>query len=193
MRLALLLATLAACTPVAGAAQAQRGVFASYAADGGSTALTEPRFALHTGYTVGGTGPSGAYAGARYVAGAHWLGAGEDALAERYGAGEVQGGGGTLYDTGVDVELGWKLGPVRPYWYRGYHYHRQTLYAATVTTATETVPVPAEQSQRFGRSGGYGALLLLSGGSGAFAERFTGGGGEVMEVSGVRFGLRFAW
>jgi hypothetical protein len=193
MRLALLLALLVSAAATEAAAQVQRGVFASYSRDGGSSELTEPRFAVHAGYAVGGAGPSGAYAGARYVVGAHLLRAGEAAYAERWGAGEVEGGGGMVYDTGKDVELGWKVGPVRPYWYTGYHYHRQTLDAATLTTSSATVDLPMERTQGFARGGGYGAMLLLSGGSGVYAERFRGGGGEVMEVDGIRFGLRLAW
>jgi hypothetical protein len=186
---------LALCAAAAdAAAQSLRGGMVSYGRGGGSTELTEPRFALHAGYTVGGTGPSGAYAGARYLLGAHWLRADPSAYASRHGAGEVEGGGGTLYDTGIDVELGWKLGPVRPYWYTGYHYHQQFLEPATVATAGGTVEVPSQRRQSFSRGGGYGVVLLVSGGNGFFAERFRGGGEDgVMEVDAVRFGLRYAW
>lgn len=189
-----LLALLAA--PPA-AAQVARGGFVSYAADGGGTALAEGRFAWHVGYTVEETSQGGLHIGARYLVGMHLLRANPEAYRERYGEGTLEGGGGSLTDTGADVEVGVKLGPLRPYAFTGYHYYRQSSDAATITRGADTVEVPFRRHQGFSRASGYGAVLLLTGSSGVFAERFRGGGGGgedgVMRAAGTRFGLRYAW
>jgi hypothetical protein len=195
MRRALLAAALATLPAAGAAAQAERGVLAAYGTGGGSTETTEPRFTLHAAYVAGGTGPTGAYAGIRYAVGLHVLRADPAEHLARAGVeeGAVAGGAGTLLDTGADVEVGWKLGPLRPYWFTGYHYYRQTVDPATVTADGTRTEVEGERAAAFARSRGYGAVLLLSGSSGLFAERYRGAGrGGVMQVSGTRFGIRLA-
>lgn len=193
MRNLLLVAALLLAAPPAGT-QVMRGGLVSYAPDGGGTELADGRFAWHAGYTVEATAPSGIYLGVRYLLGMHFLRANADEYRARYGEGTLEGGGGSLTDTGVDVELGVKVGPLRPYVVTGYHYYRQSSDPATITRGADTVDVPFRRGQSFSRAGGYGAVLLLTASSGVFAERFRGGGEDgVMRASGTRVGLRYAW
>ena len=193
MRLSLA-AALSLALAVPAAAQGGHGVLAAYGTGGGSTSLTEARRTLHAGYAIGGTGPTGAYAATRVIGGVHWLDPDLAVYRERWGEdGEVEGGEGTLTSAGVDVEVGWKLGPVRPYWHSGYHYHRQRIAAATFRGAAAAIATEPDHAETFARGSGYGAALVV-GPAAVYAERFRGAGkGGVMRVSGTRFGARVTW
>jgi hypothetical protein len=196
MRIRTLFAALAVVgLPAASAAaQAERGVFLAYALEGGASGLSATGGGLHGGYGVGGTGPSGAYAGVRLLAGVHRLRASPERYLERHEATEVEGGEGFLYEGGAGVEGGWKVGPLRPYGYTGYHFLRQVTGEAVLATDDGELTLPEAAHQGFSRARGYGVVLLVTGGSGVYAERYSGGGrSDVAALSGTRLGLRFAW
>lgn len=165
------------------AAQPQRSVLLAVVADGGgSTEHTQPRFAAQAGYVVEETAGSGLSMGARYVAGVHLL-------SSTAGSG---GGDGWLLDTGVDVEAGWAVGPLRPYYYTGYHYYRQQIAEGICGGCEAGDPrVAAQRDEGFARSSGYGMVLAISGWGALYGERFDGGNRSgVMRTEGTRLGIR---
>ncbi|HTE20116.1 MAG TPA: hypothetical protein VK689_17260, partial [Armatimonadota bacterium] len=106
-RIALLAAALLLpAAPRVVAAQHAHGGFVMGGPGGGGTPLLDTRASLDMGYTLEVGERTGPYVGGRSVLGIHWLRADEQGFRDRYGAGEVRGGGGTLYDTGVDIEAG---------------------------------------------------------------------------------------
>jgi hypothetical protein len=180
--------------PAPAPAQSHRGAFLSYAQGGGEGGLSASRGAAHAGYAIGATAPTGIFVGARYLVGVHRLDADAAAYAREHGEGDVLGGGGHLVGAGVDAEIGVRLGPVVPYAFSGYHYLVQTVEAAVVGEGDGTIELPAARARGFAPARGVGVAILTAGGTGAFAERFRGGGrGGVMRVEGTRFGLRYAW
>jgi hypothetical protein len=161
---------------------------------GGGTPLLDTRASLDMGYTLEVGERTGPYVGGRSVLGIHWLRADEQGFRDRYGAGEVRGGGGTLYDTGVDIEAGYGMGVVRVYGFAGIHYYQQYHDPATVVTADEDIEVVTRRRETLAAARGVGAHLRLTDEGAVVAEWYRGGGSDgVMRLSGARFGLRWAW
>jgi hypothetical protein len=186
MRPLLVALALAALVPPVGA-QTARGLVVGGGEARGASGLLSAAEGGRAGWVVEATGPRGAFVAARYLAGVTRLQPDADAWSARYGAAPSTGGGGLLIETGVEVEAGWTIGPVRPYLHRGYLSRWQRQDAATV----ETSAVPSEGRHAFSSTRGQGVALVLGGGMGVFAERFRHGGAEgVMALSGTRFGVR---
>lgn len=160
---------------------------------GGGTDLASPRVAVDMAYVIEVGEWSGPYIAGRSVLGIHWFRADEQGFRERYG-GEVEGGGGTLYDTGVDVEVGYGLGVLRVYGFTGIHWYQQFHEPATVRAEAEEIEVYHHKRETVGNASGAGMQLRLTDGGAIVGEWFRGGGGDgVMRLSGTRFGLRWAW
>jgi hypothetical protein len=160
---------------------------------GGGTDLVDDRVAVDMAYTVEVGERTGPYLGGRYVLGIHWLRADEQAFRERYG-GTVEGGGGTLYDTGADIEVGYGLGVLRVYGFTGIHYYQQFHKPATVQSGGEEVEVFSRRHQTITEALGAGVVLRLTDEGALVGEWYRGGGDDgVMRLSGTRFGLRWAW
>jgi hypothetical protein len=194
-RIVLLAAVLTlAATPRMLPAQYAQGGFLMAGKGGGGTELLTTRAAVDMAYTLEAGGYDGPYIGGRSVLGIHWLGADEEGFAARYGEGTVRGGGGTLYDTGVDVELGYGVGGVRAYGFAGIHYYQQFHSPATVQTADEEIEVYSRRRESLGSARGVGVQISLTEGGAVVGEWYRGGGEDgVMRLSGMRFGLRWAW
>lgn len=190
----LLAAVLVALAAAPAAAQPARSILLAVVVDGGgSTETTEPRFAGQAGYAVEETAGSGLSIGARYVVGVHAL-SGRVGPDSEAGPG-VTGNGGWLVDTGVDAEVGWRLGPLRPYGYTGYHYYRQRIEEGLCGSCEPGDPrVAARRDEGFARASGYGLSVDVSSWGAFYAERFRGGGRSgVMRLDGIRAGIRFGW
>ncbi len=183
--------TLAAATQ---SAHAQlHGGFIMAGQGGGGADLVDARLALDMAYTVEVGERTGPYVGGRYVFGIHWLRADEQAFRERYG-GTVEGGGGTLYDTGADIEVGYGLGVLRVYGFTGIHYYQQFHQPATVRSGGQEVEVFSRRHETIAEALGAGVLLRLTDEGALVGEWYRGGGDDgVMQLSGTRFGLRWAW
>ncbi len=188
-----LAAALLALAVSPAAAQTERTLLAALVVDGGgSTETTRPRVAAQAGYAIEETAGSGLSIGARYVLAAHLLSADAAAYRELEGASVVSGGDGWLMQTGVDAEIGWKLGPLRPYGYTGYHYHRQRVEAVVCACPEGAREIPGERHQGFARSTGYGLVVELGARGALYAERFRGGDRHgLMRLEGIRAGVRF--
>jgi hypothetical protein len=188
--LALAIASWAHAPDLAG--QAERGGFVSYARGGGAGELVESRSALHAGYTVRATAPTGVTVGARYTVGLHRLGPEAAAYLDEHGSDHVEGGEGALRGAGVDLELGLAVGALRPYAFSGYHFLVETVDSATVGAGDGAVQLPPRRRHGFSPGRGYGVALGV-GRAGIFAERFRGGGRDgLLRVHGTRFGLAYA-
>lgn len=187
---ALLCAGLAPCPA---AAQVTFGGFLLAGGGGGRTSDLDPRFSVDAAYTMEIANRNGPYFGARYTLGMHRFRANEQALAERHGGGSAEGGGGTLYDTGGDVEVGYGVGVVRVYGFTGIHYYQQYHDPLTLrSTGGETVVITSA-GYALEQAYGAGLHMRLTDTGAVVAEWYRGGGGDVMRLSGTRFGLRWAW
>lgn len=192
-RIVLLAAALSlAAAPQSAHAQSHGG-FIMAGQGGGGTDLVDARAALDMAYTVEVGGRRGPYVGGRYVFGIRWLRADEQAFRERYG-GTVTGGGGTLYDTGADIEVGYGLGVLRVYGFTGIHYYQQFHRPATVRSGGQEVEVLSRRAETIAEALGAGVLLRLTDEGALVGEWYRGGGDDgVMRLAGTRFGLRWAW
>jgi hypothetical protein len=182
--------------PAALAAQFACGGFLVAGQAGGRTAYMQPRFSVEAGYVMEASEGDGPYFGGRSSLGMHRFGADEQALLERFGEadGSVTGGGGTLYDTGVDVEVGYVVRVVRLYGFTGIHYYQQYHDPAVVRSGGEEVEVTSRRRETIANGRGVGVHLRLTETGAVVAEWYRGGGQDgVMRLSGTRFGLRWAW
>lgn len=185
-----------ALAPASAAAQVARGGFVMVGEGGGGTPLMTPRLSLGAGYTVEVANRTGAYVGGRYVFGIHWLRADEDGFRERFGDGAstVEGGSGTLYDTGADIEVGFSVKVLRVYGFTGIHYYQQYQDPASVRSGPAEVEVVTRRRESLSNARGVGVHLRLTDEGAVVGEWFRGGGDDgVMRLSGTRFGLRWAW
>jgi hypothetical protein len=199
MRSIFLVASVLSLTlvPAGAAAQRAHSVFLVAGEGGGGTEVMEPEYAVNVGYTREFGDAYGPYWGARYTFGMHRLRADEQALRDRYGAGTgtVSGGGGTLYDTGGDVEVGYGVGGVRAYGFAGIHYYRQSHEDVTLQSGGGgVVRVVTGRSDAFANSRGLGVQLRWNESASAVAEWYRGGGHDgIMRIDGVRFGVRWTF
>lgn len=178
------------------AAQHAHGGFLVAGQGAGATESVDARFSWAGGYTIEVGGRHGPYLGGRYTFGMHQLRANESALRDRYGdgAGTVEGGGGTLYDTGGDIEIGYGMGVVRVYGFTGIHYYQQYQNPAVVRSGGREVEVRTRRTESISNGRGVGVQLRLTDTGAVVAEHYRGGGEDgVMRISGMRFGLRWAW
>jgi hypothetical protein len=192
-RIAFLSAILSLTIAPHAAAQHAHGGFIMAGQGGGGTDLVNAHLGLDMGYTVEVGERTGPYVGGRSVLGIHWLRADEQGFRKRYG-GAVEGGGGTLYDTGVDLEVGYGADVLRVYGFTGIHYYQQFHAPATVRSGEEEVEVFRHKREAIGNASGAGVQLRLTDEGALVGEWYRGGGGNgVMRLSGTRFGLRWAW
>jgi hypothetical protein len=193
-RIILLVAVLAvAYDPRAARAQFARGGYLVAGQGAGGSGLVDARFGVDMAYTIEAGGRNGPYVGGRGTLGIHWLRADAAAFREVYG-GEVEGGGGTLYDTGGDIEVGFGAGVLRVYGFTGLHYYQQFHDPATVRTPDEEIEVITRRRETIANASGAGVQLRLTETGGLVGEWYRGGGRDgVMRLSGTRFGLRWAW
>jgi hypothetical protein len=196
MRRSVLLAAVLsiASIPAAAGAQHAHGGFVMAGQGGGGTELVDSRFSVDAGYTIEVGGRHGPYLGGRYTFGLRQLRPDEQALRDRYGdgTGTVEGGGGTLYDTGADIEIGYGMGVVRVYGFTGIHYLQQFHNPATVRSGGEEVEVITRRRDSISNGRGLGVHLRLTDTGALVAEHYRGGGEDgVMRISGTRFGLRW--
>lgn len=180
--------------PGAAAAQYAHGGFLMWGQGTGATELVDERFGVDMGYTIEVGGRHGAYLGGRSTLGIHPLRANEQGLRDRYGdgTGTVEGGGGTLYDTGADIEIGYGMGVVRVYGFTGIHYLQQFHNPVTVRSGGDEVEVITRRRDSISHGLGAGVQLRLTDTGAVVAEHYRGGGEDgVMRISGTRFGLRW--
>jgi hypothetical protein len=189
-----LAALLAAALPVSASAQIDRGGFVTYGQGGGGTTLLAPRFSLDAGYVVEVSEGNGPYVAGRYTFGFHRLRADAAGFEKLYGAGELEGGDGTLYDTGADVEAGYQLGVLRVYGFTGLHFYQQFQDPATLSDEGGEREVYIHSRQSIANARGGGVQLRLTDTGAIVAEYYRGGGEDgVMRLKGTRFGVRWAW
>ncbi|HEX6371587.1 MAG TPA: hypothetical protein VF006_21890 [Longimicrobium sp.] len=198
MRRIVLLAAVLSAAPIPGVAAAQHahGGFVMGGRGGGGTGLVDARWSVDMGYTIEVGGRNGPYLGGRYTFGMHQLRPDEQGLRDRYGdgTGTVEGGHGTLYDTGGDIEVGYGFGVVRVYGFTGIHYLQQFQDPAIVQSGGDEVEVVTRRRDSISNGRGYGVHLRLTDTGALVAEHYRGGGEDgVMRISGTRFGLRWAW
>jgi opacity protein-like surface antigen len=196
-RIVLLAAVLSvALVPAAAAAQHAHGGFVMWGQGGGGTEFVDSRFSLDGGYTIEVGGRNGPYLGGRYTFGLRPLRSNEQALRERYGnaSSTVEGGGGTLYDTGGDIEIGYGFGVVRVYGFTGIHYLQQFHQPVTIQSGDEEVEIITRRRESISNGRGYGVQLRLTDTGAVVAEHYRNGGEDgVMRISATRFGLRWAF
>jgi hypothetical protein len=191
MRRIVLLAAVLSAVPHSAHTQHAHGGFVMAGQGGGGTDLVDARLGVDLAYTVEVAGRTGPYVGGRYVLGIHRLRADEQGFRERYG-GTVEGGGGTLYDTGADIEVGYGAGVLRLYGFAGIHYYQQFQEPATVRTDDEEVEVFRRRRETITDARGVGLQLRLTDEGAVVGEWYRGGGRDgVMRLSGTRFGLRW--
>lgn len=196
-RIVLLSAALfLALVPSTLAAQFAYGGYLVAGQGGGRAAYMQPRFSVEGGYVIEASEGDGPYFGARSSLGMHRFRADEQALREQFGEGAatVEGGGGTLYDTGVDVEVGYVVRVLRVYGFTGIHYYQQFHELAVVRSGNHEVQVDSRRRETLANGRGIGVHLRLTDTGAVVAEWYRGGGQDgVMRLSGTRFGLRWAW
>lgn len=193
-RIALLSAALLLAATPHLTAQHAHGGFILAGRGGGGTPLLDNRASLDMAYTLEVGERNGPYVGGRSVLGIHWFDADEEGFRDRYGDGEVRGGGGTLYDTGVDLEIGYGIGVVRVYTFVGMHYYQQYHNPAVFETGSDEIELVVRRQETINVAHGYGVHLRLTNDGAVVAETYRGGGKDgVMRLSGTRFGLRWAW
>jgi hypothetical protein len=195
MRSILFLAAVLSLAAAPGAADAQHahGGFIMVGRGAGGTGLVDAGLSADMAYTIEVGERTGPYLGGRSVLGIHWLRADEQAFRDLYG-GEVRGGGGTLYDTGADVEVGYGAGVLRVYGFAGIHYYQQFHDPATVQAGGEEQEVYTRKRETIAAARGVGVQLRLTDEGAIVGEWYRGGGDDgVMRLSGTRFGLRWAW
>ncbi|HEX5872836.1 MAG TPA: hypothetical protein VFY65_20535 [Longimicrobium sp.] len=200
MRHSVLLAAVLSVVLVPGAASAQyaQGGFLVGGQGGGGTELVDAGWSVDMGYVIEVGDRHGPYLGGRYTFGLRQLRPDEQGLRDRYGdgtgTGTVKGGGGTLYDTGGDIEIGYGIGVVRVYGFTGIHYLQQFQNPATIASGGEEVEVITRRRESISNGLGYGVHLRLTDTGALIAEHYRAGGEDgVMRISGTRFGLRWAW
>jgi hypothetical protein len=196
MRRIVLLAAVLSGGLTAGVADAQHahGGFVTAGQGAGGTQLVNARFSVDMGYTIEVGDRHGPYVGGRYTLGMHPLRANQQGLLDRYGngTGTVKGGGGTLYDTGGDIEVGYGMGVVRVYGFTGIHYLQQYHNPVTITSGGEEVEILTRRREAITNGRGYGVQLRLTDTGAVVAEYYRGGDDDgVMRISGTRFGLRW--
>lgn len=196
-RIFLLSAALSiALVPAGAAAQRASSGFLLGGKGGGGTELMEPEYAVDAGYVREFGDAYGLYLGTRYTLGMHRLRADEQALLDRYGdgTGTVEGGGGTLYDAGAEVEVGYGIGGVRVYGFTGLHYYRQSHEDVTVHSGSGDVRAVIDDADAFANARGAGVQLRWNRGASVVAELYQGGGADgVMRIDGPRFGVRLTF
>ena len=178
------------------AAQHAHGGFVLAGQGGAGTELVDSRFSLDMGYTIEVGGRHGPYLGGRYTFGLRQLRPDEQALRERYGNGTstVEGGSGTLYDTGGDIEIGYGFGVVRVYGFTGIHYLQQFQEPVIIHSGGDAVEIFNRRRESISNGRGYGVQLRLTDTGAVVAEHYRNGGEDgVMRISATRFGLRWAW
>lgn len=198
MRRIVLLAAVLSPALVSQATHAQHdhGGFVLAGQGGGGTEFVDARFSLDMGYTIEVGGRHGPYLGGRYTFGLRQLRPDEQALRERYGDGTstVEGGGGTLYDTGGDIEIGYGFGVVRVYGFTGIHYLQQFQEPVIIQSGDDEVEIFNRRRESISNGRGFGVQLRLTDIGAVVAEHYrTGGEDGVMRISATRFGLRWAW
>jgi hypothetical protein len=182
--------------PGALTAQFARGGFLIAGQGGGRTQFMQPRFSVEGGYVIEASEGDGPYFGGRSSLGMHRFRADDQALLEQFGDGDgsIEGGGGTLYDTGIDVEVGYVLSVLRLYGFTGIHYYQQYHDPAVVRSGADEVEVSSRRRESIANGRGVGVHLRLTDTGAVVAEWYRGGGQDgVMRLSGTRFGLRWAW
>jgi hypothetical protein len=180
--------------PRAAAGQHAHGGFITGGQGTAGNDHVDARFSVDMGYTIEVGDRNGPYLGGRYTFGYHSLRANEQGLRDRYGdgTGTVEGGGGTLYDTGGDIEIGYGMGVLRVYGFTGIHYLQQFQKPATVTSGGDEVDVRSRRRESISNGRGYGVQLRLTETGAVVAEHYRGGGEDgVLRISGTRFGLRW--
>lgn len=194
-RILLLAAALAAALPSGVRAQMAQGGFVALGQGGGGTALLAPRFSLDAGYLVEVGEGDGPFLGARYTFGLHRLRVDQEGYRALFRAEVVEGGEGTLYDTGGDVEAGIAVGVLRVYGFAGIHFYQQFQSPAVLRDGEGEHEVFTHSRQTLALGRGVGVELRVPGtGGGLMGEWYRGGGDDgVMRISGARFGLRWAW
>lgn len=178
------------------AAQHAHGGFAMWGQGGGGTELVDSRFSLDAGYTIEVGGRHGPYLGGRYTFGLRQLRPDEEALRERYGNGTstVEGGSGTLYDTGGDIEIGYGFGVARVYGFTGIHYLQQFQEPVIIHSGGDAVEIFNRRRESISNGRGYGVQLRLTDIGAVVAEHYRNGGEDgVMRISATRFGVRWTF
>jgi hypothetical protein len=198
MRRTVLLAAVLSVALIPGAARAQHahGGFVVAGQGGGGTQFVDSRFSLDAGYTIEVGGRHGSYLGGRYTFGLRQLRPDEEALRERYGNGTstVEGGSGTLYDTGGDIEIGYGFGVVRVYGFTGIHYLQQFQEPVIIHSGDDAVEIFTRRRESISNGRGYGVQLRLTDTGAVVAEHYRNGGEDgVMRLSASRFGLRWTF
>lgn len=196
MRRIVLLAAVLSASLIAenAAAQHAHGGFIVAGQGAGGNELVEAGYSVDMGYTIEVGDRNGPYLGGRYTFGMHQLRADQQGFRDRYGngSGTVEGGGGTLYDTGGDIEIGYGMGVLRIYGFTGIHYLQQFQKPTTIQSGGEEVEVITRRRESISNGRGYGVQLRLTDTGAVVAERYHGGGEDgVMRISGTRFGLRW--
>jgi hypothetical protein len=196
MRRIVFIAAVLSTTFIARTAFAQHahGGFIVAGRGAGATDLVAARWGVDMGYTIEVGDRHGPYVGGRYTFGLHQLRADQQGFRDRYGdgTGTVKGGGGTLYDTGGDIEIGYGVGVLRVYGFTGIHYLQQFQKPATVLSGGEEVEVITRRHDAISNGRGLGVQLRLTETGALVAERYRGGGEDgVMRISSTRFGLRW--
>ncbi|WP_420129276.1 hypothetical protein [Longimicrobium sp.] len=180
--------------PGSAGAQYGQGGFVLAGQGAGGNGLVDARFSVEMGYTIEVGERNGAYLGGRSTLGIHPLRANQQGLLDLHGngTGTVKGGGGTLYDTGADIEIGYGMGVVRAYGFVGIHYLQQFVNPATIESGGEEVEVITRRRDTITNGRGLGVHLRLTDTGALVAEHYRGGGDDgVMRISGTRFGLRW--
>jgi hypothetical protein len=198
MRRIVLLAAVLSMVLVPGAAGAQysHGGFVVAGQAGGGSTLVDAGWGVDMGYTIEVGDRHGPYLGGRYTLGMRRLHADQQGFRDRYGngTGTVEGGNGTLYDTGGDIEIGYGAGVLRVYGFTGFHYFQQYQNPATVQSGGQEVEVITRRRETISNGRGLGVQLRLTDTGAVVAERYRGGGEDgVMRISGTRFGLRWTF
>jgi hypothetical protein len=196
MRRIVFIAAVLSTTLIARTAFAQHahGGFIVAGRGGGATDLVEAGWGVDMGYTIEVGDRHGPYVGGRYTFGLHQLRADQQGFRDRYGdgTGTVEGGNGTLYDTGGDIEVGYGAGVLRVYGFTGIHYLQQFQKPATVQSGGEEVEVITRRRDSISNGRGLGVQLRLTETGALVAEHYRSGGeDDVMRISGTRFGLRW--
>jgi hypothetical protein len=179
-RIVLLAAVLSVVLiPDAALAQHAHGGFVVAGRGAGASELVDADWGVDMGYTIEVGDRHGPYLGGRYTFGLHQLRADQQGFRDRYGngTGTVEGGGGTLYDTGADIEIGYGAGVVRVYGFTGIHYLQQFQKPATIQSGGEEVEVITRRRESISNGRGVGVQLRLTDTGALVAERYRSGGG----------------
>ncbi|HYR06442.1 MAG TPA: hypothetical protein VEQ60_01660 [Longimicrobium sp.] len=196
MRRIVFIAAVLSTTFIARTAVAQHahGGFIVAGRGAGATELVDADWGVDMGYTIEVGDRHGPYLGGRYTFGLHQLRADQQGFRDRYanGTGTVEGGSGTLYDTGGDIEIGYGAGVLRVYGFTGIYYLQQFQKPATIQSGGEEVEVITRRRETITNGRGLGVQLRLTETGALVAERYRSGGEDgVMRISGTRFGLRW--